>query len=88
MDKPVEELLDLTVLDLSICLLYTSTASTTANESQTPTESVAGQTREAVTTDRAASETASVPNETNVTGGQYYSCLLYTSIILGQTEKW
>ena len=49
------------------------TASTTANESQTPTESVAGQTREAVTTDRAASETASVPNETNVTGGQYYS---------------
>ena len=52
--------------------VVSETASTTANESQTPTESVAGQTREAVTTDRAASETASVPNETNVTGGQYY----------------
>ena len=49
------------------------TASTTASESQAPAESAAGQTREAVTTDRAASETASVPNETNVTGGQYYS---------------
>ena len=53
--------------------VVSETASTTANESQTPTESVAGHTREAVTTDRAASETASVPNETNVTGGQYYS---------------
>ncbi|WP_455456385.1 glucosyl transferase [Streptococcus salivarius] len=53
------------------------TASTTASESQTPTESVAGQTREAVTTDRAASETttatADTNSETNVTGGQYYS---------------
>ncbi len=49
------------------------TASTTASESQAPAESASGQTREAVTTDRAASETASVPNETNVTGGQYYS---------------
>ena len=48
------------------------TASTTASESQAPAESAAGQTREAVTTDRAANETASVPNETNVTGGQYY----------------
>ena len=48
-------------------------ALTTASESQAPAESAAGQTREAVTTDRAASETASVPNETNVTGGQYYS---------------
>ena len=48
------------------------TASTTASESQTPAESAAGQTREAVTTDRAASETASA-SETNVTGGQYYS---------------
>ena len=49
------------------------TASTTASESQAPAESATGQTRDAVTTDRAASETASVPNETNVTGGQYYS---------------
>ena len=49
------------------------TASITASESQSPAESATGQTREAVTTDRAASETASVPNETNVTGGQYYS---------------
>ena len=49
------------------------TASTTASESQAPAESATGQTREAVTTDRAANETASVPNETNVTGGQYYS---------------
>lgn len=48
-------------------------ASTTASESQAPAESAASQTREAVTTDRAANETASVPNETNVTGGQYYS---------------
>ena len=52
------------------------TASTTASESQTPAESAAGQTREAVTTDRAASETASVNetsnSETNITGGQYY----------------
>ena len=49
------------------------TASTTASESQTLAESATGQTRDAVTTDRAANETASVPNETNVTGGQYYS---------------
>ena len=49
------------------------TASTTASESQAPAESATGQTRDAVTTDRAANETASVPNETNVTGGQYYS---------------
>ncbi|MFQ7478196.1 MAG: glucosyl transferase, partial [Streptococcus sp.] len=53
------------------------TASTTASESQTPAESVAGQTREAVTTDRAANETASASGtsnvETNITGGQYYS---------------
>lgn len=48
-------------------------ASITASESQAPAESAASQTREAVTTDRAANETASVPNETNVTGGQYYS---------------
>ena len=48
------------------------TASTTASESQAPAESASGQTREAVTTDRAANEPASVPNETNVTGGQYY----------------
>ena len=48
------------------------TASTTASESQAPAESASGQTREAITTDRAASETASAPNETNVTGGQYY----------------
>ena len=48
-------------------------ALTTASESQAPAKSATGQTREAVTTDRAASETASVPNETNVTGGQYYS---------------
>ena len=47
------------------------TASITASESQAPVESAAGQTREAVTTDRAASETASA-SETNVTGGQYY----------------
>ena len=49
------------------------TALTTASESQAPAKSATGQTREAVTTDRAVSETASVPNETNVTGGQYYS---------------
>ena len=48
------------------------TALTTASESQAPAESAAGQTREAVTTDRAANETASA-SETNVTGGQYYS---------------
>ena len=52
--------------------VVSETASTTASESQTPAESATGQTREAVTTDRAANETASVPNETNVTGGQYY----------------
>ena len=53
------------------------TASTTASESQAPAESVSGQTREAVTTDRAANEAASATadtnSETNVTGGQYYS---------------
>ena len=53
------------------------TASTTASESQAPAESVSAQTREAVTTDRAASETATATvdtnSETNVTGGQYYS---------------
>ena len=49
------------------------TALTTASESQAPAKSATGQTREAVTTERAVSETASVPNETNVTGGQYYS---------------
>ena len=53
------------------------TASTTASESQTPAESATGQTREAVTTDRAAGETATptadTNSETNVTGGQYYS---------------
>ena len=48
------------------------TASTTASESQAPAESATGQTREAVTTDRAANETAST-SETNITGGQYYS---------------
>ncbi|MBN2962299.1 MAG: glucosyl transferase [Streptococcus sp.] len=52
------------------------TASTTASESQAPAESASGQTREAVTTDRAASETATANetsnSETNVTGGQYY----------------
>ena len=53
------------------------TASTTASESQAPAESASGQTREAVTTDRAASETATSTetsnSETNVTGGYYYS---------------
>ena len=52
-------------------------ASTTASESQAPAESASGQTREAVTTDRAANETATATadtnSETNVTGGQYYS---------------
>ena len=52
------------------------TASTTASESQAPAESASGQTREAVTTDRAANETATANetsnSETNVTGGQYY----------------
>ena len=52
------------------------TASITASESQSPAESASGQTREAVTTDRAASEAASATadtnSETNVTGGQYY----------------
>ena len=52
--------------------VVSETASTTASEIQTPAESATGQTREAVTTDRAANEPASVPNETNVTGGQYY----------------
>lgn len=50
-------------------------ASTTT--SQAPAESAKAQTREAVTTDRAASETATSTetsnSETNVTGGQYYS---------------
>lgn len=50
-------------------------ASTTT--SQAPAESAKAQTREAVTTDRAASETASAGgtsnSETNVTGGYYYS---------------
>ncbi len=62
---------------LQLLLASSETASemalTTASESQAPAKSATGQTREAVTTDRAASETASVPNETNVTGGQYYS---------------
>ena len=53
------------------------TASITASESQSPAESASGQTREAVTTDRAANETATATadtnSETNVTGGQYYS---------------
>ena len=53
------------------------TASTTASESQAPAESATGQTRDAVTTDRAAGETATATadtnSETNVTGGQYYS---------------
>lgn len=53
------------------------TASTTASESQAPAETATAQTREAVTTDRAASETASASgtsnSETNVTGGYYYS---------------
>ena len=57
--------------------VVSETASTTASESQTPAESAAGQTREAVTTDRAANETASATEtsnkETNVTGGYYYS---------------
>ena len=52
------------------------TASTTTSESQAPAESAAGQTREAVTTDRAANETATANetsnSETNVTGGQCY----------------
>ena len=52
-------------------------ASTTASESQAPAESATGQTREAVTTDRAANETATATADTNsepnVTGGQYYS---------------
>ena len=48
------------------------TASTTASESQAPAESASGQTREAVTTDRATNETIST-RETNITGGQYYS---------------
>lgn len=53
------------------------TASTTASESQTPAVSASSQTHEAVTTDRAASETATSTetsnSETNVTGGYYYS---------------
>ena len=56
--------------------VVSETASTTASESQAPSESASGQTREAVTTDRAASETATATadtnSETNVTGGQYY----------------
>lgn len=53
------------------------TTSTTAIESQAPALSDTVQTREAVTTDRAASETATSTetsnSETNVTGGHYYS---------------
>ena len=53
------------------------TTSTTAIESQAPALSDTVQTREAVTTDRAASETATSTetsnSETNVTGGYYYS---------------
>ena len=53
------------------------TTSTTAIESQSPAESAKAQTREAVITDRAASETATSTetsnSETNVTGGHYYS---------------
>ena len=53
------------------------TTSTTAIKSQAPAESATDQTHEAVTTDRAASETASAGgtsnSETNVTGGYYYS---------------
>ena len=53
------------------------TTSTTTIESQAPAESAKAQTREAVTTDRAASETATSTetsnSETNVTGGYYYS---------------
>ena len=53
------------------------TTSTTAIESQSPAESAKAQTREAVITDRAASETATSTeasnSETNVTGGYYYS---------------
>ena len=53
------------------------TTSTTAIESQAPAESATAQIREAVTTDRAASETASASGtsnaKTNVTGGHYYS---------------
>ena len=56
--------------------VVSETASTTTSESQAPAESAAGQTREAVTTDRAANETATANetsnSETNVTGGQYY----------------
>ena len=48
------------------------TTSTTASESQAPAESASGQTREAVTTDRATNDTTST-RETNITGGQYYS---------------
>lgn len=48
-------------------------ASITTSQAQAADTSATVQTREAVTTDRAANETASVPNETNVTGGQYYS---------------
>lgn len=53
------------------------TTSTTTIESQAPAESAKAQTREAVITDRAASETATSTetsnSETNVTGGYYYS---------------
>lgn len=53
------------------------TASTTTSQAQAPAASPAVQTREAVTTDRAASEIASANetsnSETNVTGGYYYS---------------
>lgn len=53
------------------------TASITTSQAQAPAASATVQTREAVTTDRAASETASAGgtsnSETNVTGGYYYS---------------
>lgn len=53
------------------------TASITTSQAQAPAASATVQTREAVTTDRAASETASAGGtsnaETNVTGGHYYS---------------
>lgn len=53
------------------------TTSTTAIKSQAPAESATAQTHEAVTTDRAASETSTFIEtsnaETNVTGGYYYS---------------
>lgn len=53
------------------------TASITTSQAQAPAASAIVQTREAVTTDRAANETATSTetsnSETNVTGGYYYS---------------